>query len=533
MARAWRQRLIPISDVLPGAVAGAASAVTVITGILLLLLAHALRRRKRRAWRAVVVLLSLSVVVHGLKAEPVAALIPLALLVVLIVYRAEFYALGDPTTRWRAVRALLVLTVVSLVIGYLVVALARGTVAGGPATVWDRAQEVLTGLVGFSGPVVYRSERVGDLVGAVLLGLGLLTAPDHGLPRAARAGAPADADRRGRGPDADLLERSPDSLGYFNLRRDKSVVWSESGKAAIAYRVVSGTMLASGDPIGDPEAWPGAMAAFLREAQVHAWTPAVIGCSERAGQVWCRHTGFTALELGDEAVVDARTFSLEGRPMRNVRQMVKRIERAGYTTEICRARDVSEGERRRALADAAAWRSTETERGFSMALGRVVDPADPDCVWVVARQDGVMRAFLQFVPWGTDGMSLDLMRRDRTAEPGVNELLIVHAARRRPGAGRHPGVAELRRLPLRLRAGRAPRCRPDGAGVAPGPASSPPAGSRSRASTASTPSSSPSWVPRFVVYPHTADLPRVAMAALEAEAFLTWPSLRRLTKVFA
>ena len=63
-----------------------------------------------------------------------------------------------------------------------------------------------------------------------------------------------------------------------------------------------------------------------------------------------------------------------------------------------------------------------------MALGRVVDPRDPDCVLVVARQDGVMRAFLQFVPWGTDGMSLDLMRRDRTADAGVNELLIVARA---------------------------------------------------------------------------------------------------------
>ena len=42
----------------------------------------------------------------------------------------------------------------------------------------------------------------------------------------------------------------------------------------------------------------------------------------------------------------------------------------------------------------------------------------------------------------------------------------------------------------------------------------------------------PSWEPRFVVYPQRPDLPRVAMAALEAEAFLTWPSLsRRLTKV--
>ena len=64
LARAWRTRLHPLSDVIPGAVAGAASAVTVILGILLLLLAHALRRRKRRAWRAAVVLLSLSVVLH-------------------------------------------------------------------------------------------------------------------------------------------------------------------------------------------------------------------------------------------------------------------------------------------------------------------------------------------------------------------------------------------------------------------------------------------------------------------------------------
>ena len=47
----------------------------------------------------------------------------------------------------------------------------------------------------------------------------------------------------------------------------------------------------------------------------------------------------------------------------------------------------------------------------------VLDEGDPDCVFVAARQDGVVRAFLQFVPWGTDGMSLDLMRRDATADP--------------------------------------------------------------------------------------------------------------------
>ena len=54
-----------------------------------------------------------------------------------------------------------------------------------------------------------------------------------------------------------------DSLGYFALRDDKSVIWSPSGKAGVCYRVVAGVMLASGDPLGDPEAWPGAIAEFL------------------------------------------------------------------------------------------------------------------------------------------------------------------------------------------------------------------------------------------------------------------------------
>ena len=88
-----------------------------------------------------------------------------------------------------------------------------------------------------------------------------------------------------------------------------------------------------------------------READAHAWTPAVLGCSEKAGTVWVRETGFAALELGDEAVVDATAFTLEGRPMRNVRQMVSRIERAG----LCR-RGQPRPRRRRGRAQAGAGR---------------------------------------------------------------------------------------------------------------------------------------------------------------------------------
>ncbi|MHB1473590.1 MAG: phosphatidylglycerol lysyltransferase domain-containing protein [Dermatophilaceae bacterium] len=527
MSRSWRPRLDLLSELVPGAME-AASAATVVSGILLLLLAHALRRRKRRAWWAAMALLALSVVLHAVKLEFLVVAMSLALLIALIAYRAQFRALGDPQTRWRAVRVFLVLGAVSLAVGVLMVTLLRHQVVGGPPSLGGIVQEVLSGLVGLDGPLTYRHNRATDLAGSVLLGLGLMTA----LTTTYLALRPPEQLRQLTDADEaamrSLLQRSPDSLGYFNLRRDKSVVWSDSGKAAIAYRVVSGVMLASGDPLGDPEAWLGAITNFLAEAEQHAWTPAVIGCSEQAGHTWCRATGFSALELGDEAVVDVAGFSLDGRPMRNVRQMVKRIERAGYTTEVLRAGSVSEGERRRALVDADAWRGTETERGFSMALGRLVDPVDPDCVFVVARQDGVMRAFLQFVPWGPDGMSLDVMRRDRTADAGVNELLIVDALRSCPQLG-------VNRVSLNFAAFRSTLERGERLGAGPFLRSW-----RTVLLFASrwfqieslyrfNAKFQPTWVPRFVVYPATRDLPRIAVAALEAEAFLTWPSLRRFS----
>ena len=523
----WRHRLLPLTDLLPGAVA-AASATTVVSGILLLLLAHALRRRKRRAWRAAVALLAFSVVAHTVKFEFVLLVLSLAMLIALIVYREEFRALGDPRTRWRAVRVFFVLAVASFVVGVLMLFVLREHVVGGPPSFVVIVQEVLFDLVGLNGPLTFFPDRINDLNDFVLTALGLMTALTT-LYLALRAPEPrpelTDADEAAMRA---LLRRSPDSLGYFNLRRDKSVVWSESGKAAIAYRVVSGVMLASGDPLGDPEAWPGAITSFLAEAEQHAWTPAVIGCSERAGNIWCRETGFTALELGDEAVVDVAKFSLDGRPMRNVRQMVRRIERAGYTTEVLRAGAISEGERRRALVDADAWRGTETERGFSMALGRLVDPVDPDCVFAVARQDGVMRAFLQFVPWGPDGMSLDLMRRDRTADAGVNELLIVDALRFCPELG-------VNRVSLNFAVFRSTLERGERLGAGPFLR-----GWRRVLLFASrwfqieslyrfNAKFQPTWMPRFVVYPATRDLPRIAVAALEAEAFLTWPHLRRFS----
>jgi lysyl-tRNA synthetase, class II len=525
-------RLHKINYLVPGTLTTVARSADVIIGLMLLMLAHGLRRRKRRAWQAVAALLAFDIGIHFTNTHRMATtIIAAVLLVALLYFREEFYAEGDRRTRWRALWVFGCLIVADVVIGCTYILLAKGLETN--YSLGQRVQEVIYGLVGVSGPVQWVPEARGDLFAIFTIALGIFTLVvtvylflRPAEPRA-RLG-PADAARV-----RELLGRhgDRDSLGYFALRDDKSVIWSPTGKACVCYRVVSGVMLASGDPIGDPEAWPGAIGPFLDEAARHAWAPAVMGCSELGAEVWCREGNLTALELGDEAIVNVADFSLSGRTMRNVRQMVNRVAKNGYVAEVRRVGDIPPREIDAILRVADSWRGSQTERGFSMALGRIGAPGDENCVLATATENGVVRAVLQLVPWGADGLSLDLMRRDKAAQPGLNDFLIAETIKAAPGLG-------VKRISLNFAVFRAALERGERIGAGPV--------LRAWRSVLIFLSKwfqieslykfnakfCPVWQPRFFVFPSTRDAPRIAVAALEAEAFLVWPrlELRRVAR---
>jgi lysyl-tRNA synthetase, class II len=525
-------KLHKINYLVPGTLSTVTRSADVIIGLLLLMLAHGLRRRKRRAWQAVAALLVFDIAIHCTNTHRIPTTIVAGILLIALVYfRNQFYAEGDPRTRWRALWAFGALIVADVVIGCSYILLARHLVTN--YSLSQRVQEALWGLVGVSGPVQWVPEGRGDLFAIMAGGLGIFTVVVTAYlflrpaePRA-RLGA-ADAARI-----RELLDKhgDRDSLGYFALRDDKSVIWSPTGKACVCYRVVSGVMLASGDPIGDPEAWPGAIAPFLDEAARHAWAPAVMGCSELGAEVWCREGDLTALELGDEAVVNVADFSLAGRSMRNVRQMVNRVAKNGYTAEVRRIADIPQREIDAIVRVADSWRGSQTERGFSMALGRIGAPGDENCVLATATENGVVRAVLQLVPWGTDGLSLDLMRRDKAAQGGLNDFLITETIKAAPGLG-------VKQISLNFAVFRAALERGERIGAGPVLKAW-----RSLLIFLSkwfqieslykfNAKFGPVWQPRFFVFPSTRDAPRIAVAALEAEAFLVWPrlELRRIAR---
>ena len=507
---------LPFEATLVGAVIVAAA------GVGLMLLATGLRRRKRRAWQLGVLLCVIIAVSHLIGRHPVVPLIvAVVLLVGLVLARREFTALPDPVGRLAALRVVLQF----LGAGFLVVLLllvVRPPLLEGRPSLGEKMVHAALSLVAVEGPVEFRALWLDDLTAGLGLtfGISALLLGGYFLLRSAEprpAMSAGDAERLRA-----LLGRRgrADSLGYFALRSDKSVVFSATGKSAVAYRVVASVALASGDPVGDVEAWPGAIEEFLAVCRRYGWVPAVLGCSEAGAKVWAREGDLDALELGDEAVVDVATFSLQGRSMRTVRQAVSRIRRAGFETSARRLRDIDATELADLRRAVESWRGGPDERGFSMALSRMGDAAaDPAAVVVVASADGRPRGVLQFVPWGDEGLSLDLMVRDpAVGENGLNELLISDLLAACRGLG-------VDRVSLNFAVFRSALARGEQIGAGPV--------ARLWARMLRIASRwwqietlyrfnarfGPEWVPRYLVFDAVRDLPRIAVAAFEAEGY--------------
>ncbi|GGX66160.1 phosphatidylglycerol lysyltransferase domain-containing protein [Streptomyces fructofermentans] len=506
------------------------------SGAFTMFLAITMRRRKRAAWILNLVLGGLFLVLFAfamafadIRRYPqnwISLGLTAAFVAALVVGHREFYAKGDRSNpKLAAVVAVGGLLVCSLLAALLVTV--TNEAHDGGSTFTDRWRYGTLRLISvaaddsnFPGITSPNWVNVTINVLSTLLVLGVF----YAAFRSRRAVDPLTEDDEAR--LRVLLDRNGerDSLGYFALRREKSLVWSPTGKAAVAYRVVGGVSLASGDPLGDPEAWPGAIEPWLAEARVHGWIPAVMGASEEAGTVYARH-GLDALELGDEAIVETAEFTLEGRAMRTVRQAFNRVRRAGYEVRIRRHEDIPADEMAYLVGRADDWRDGATERGFSMALGRLGDPADGQCVMLECTDgEGALRAVLSFVPWGPHGLSLDLMRRDRDAENGLMEFMVIELLQRAPSIG-------VTQVSLNFAMFRSVFER--GSRLGAGPVlrlwrsvlsffsrwwqieSLYRANAKYR----------PIWEPRFLLFEKSGDLPRLGLAAARAEGFLEAPGL--------
>lgn len=518
-------RFLELKNVVPGLLAPVSIGLSVVVALLLLLLARALSLGKRRAWRVAVALVAVQVLLHAVQHRWTVTLVSALLLVLLVTTRDQFVGRSDPTTRRQVVVVGLALLGASIAIGFvaLLVLEHEEHLDLAPAAL---LVATLQGLVGIPSAVTDPDTRASDAVYYLLLLMGAMTIGVTAWLAFRSTRTPV----LGKDDRSDIrallaVHGGLDSLSYFGTRDDRAAAFTPDRAACVTYKVVNGTALAAGDPLGPRDRWPDAVLAFLEAARAEAWVPAAAAVSRDGADVYAAVGGFSSLEFGDEALLDASTFTLSGRAMRNVRQAANRAARAGNVVTVARAGDLSEERAVQVGAAADEWRDTENERGYTMSLGRFDPHRDPGALVVTCETEGALSALLVFVPWGTDGISLDLMRRDRSATNGVTELMIAALMEALPGLG-------LTRVSLNFAVFREVIER----------AEDPDAGTWDRlvgrafqgVSSWSQADSlyrfnakfSPAWFPRFLVFRTPVELPRVGLAYLDAESFVPWAAAR-------
>jgi lysyl-tRNA synthetase, class II len=393
-------------------------------------------RRRRALYLAIALLVALAAlnILKGLDVEE--AIADLVAAGLLWLGRSSFYVQHDSLAKRGAIRKVAALTVGAAAIGATSVWIAAGPHATFGAVASTSAELLLWQ----HGPLTFHDE-----FSQLGLALGILSGTTFAVcasiafrPLAGPRGFP---DAIARAAAARLVRaHGTDTPAYFKLRRDKQYLFSPDRRSFLGYRIVNGVLLVSGDPVGPPETIP----ALLRElggfAERRGLSVAALGVSAQLRPLFAQ-LGLRSLYIGDEAVVQAADFSLEGRAIRKVRQSVSRLEKTGYTVEAHTLSALDDATLRELESVSNEWRGDAAERGFSMALDELRHDEHGDTTIVIARDEtGRPRGFLQFVPsFGRAAASLALMRRERTTPNGLMEFLIVRSIE----ALRDRGVEEI------------------------------------------------------------------------------------------
>ena len=399
-------------------------ALAVPVAIVLFVSAYYLYRRRLRAHHlAVGLLITLAFfnLFKGLDFEE--ALGDLTVATILWLGRSSFYVHHDPLRRSAAL-----LRAALTAVGGLLLSFGLVGVAGHGAPVGTLLRETGDLLLWQRGPLVFYDE-----LGRLDLAVGLTGAVTLAVvaylvlrPLAAPRGLP-DAEARGAAA-ALVRQHGSDTLAYFKLRRDKHYLFTPDRRAFLGYRVESGVLVVSGEPVGPSDAIPGLLQQLAAFAEERGLRIAAIGVGEAVKSRF-EELGLRALYVGDEAIVETAAFSIEGRAIRKVRQSVARLTKAGYKTELIPFSELAAGQVAELERVAAVWRGGEAERGFSMALDSLaVDEHSETAVLLAYDEAGVVRGFLHFVPtYGRSAVSLSLMCRDCDTPNGLTEFMVVRA----------------------------------------------------------------------------------------------------------
>lgn len=422
-----RYRLRLLEQYSPFSVITGGHLTSALAGFALLLLSISLWRRKQTGWMLTLLILLISIPTHLIKGLDYEEATLAALLAGLLLYlRPYFHARSDPPSTKQGLLILLgslVFTLLYGVIGFFLLdthfKISFGWWAAIRQTIVMFTQFYDPGLQ--SLPVTRFGKYFSDsiyIVGAVTMSYALLM-----LLRPVLNRQPASEGERVRAWET-VRAHGRTSLARYTVLDDKKFFFSSKG-TMISHVVENRVALALGDPIGAADDVPASIAEYKSYCAANDWLTSFYQVMPTDLEVY-KTAGYDALNLGQEAIVDLSTFTLDGSQNKTLRNSYNKMVKNGYHYDVVQP-PFSPRMLRELNSISNEWLGSRGASEMRFSLGWFDENYLNTCpILLVRDREGFIEGFANIVTeFQNNEVTLDLMRHRSHVESGLMDFLFV------------------------------------------------------------------------------------------------------------
>ncbi|MEM0493635.1 MAG: DUF2156 domain-containing protein [Candidatus Thermoplasmatota archaeon] len=220
------------------------------------------------------------------------------------------------------------------------------------------------------------------------------------------------------------------SLSYLTIA-DDVLVFTGEWKGYIAYKTFLSTAIVLGDPITPDESLQSALRSF-KEYNSSRNMSICFFCSTDRTLPALKQEGFKSIYIGKEAVIDLRSFNLNGKKRASIRSSIHHAERHNLTVEEYQYNtERSSSIETEIHAISEEWKHIRRMPELTFAFGHVDFNRYKDVRYFICRHQGRITGFISLYPiYASNSYYLDLTRRRINSPRSTIDYLIVESLKK-------------------------------------------------------------------------------------------------------
>ncbi len=242
------------------------------------------------------------------------------------------------------------------------------------------------------------------------------------------AGSDTDSQRA-----RELLSSSTGSpLAWMTTWDGNSYWFGPDGRSYVAYRVIGGVALTTGDPVGPPDRLRSSIVHFAEFAAANGWTPCFYSVTEET-RAAAAGLGWGAIRVAEETVLDLGSIAFTGKRFQDIRTALNKARKQGIAAEWVRFPSAPLALTDQITAISEEWVADKDMPEMGFTLGGIDEIDDPQVRCLLAVDaDRTVHGVTSWLPVYRDGeivgWTLDFMRRRADGFRPAMEFLIASAA---------------------------------------------------------------------------------------------------------